>query len=466
MSAKIYKDGNYLIVDVGVSDLIEVVASQVVAVKGANNRWYLSVNNRDILPQPLLDSEIEDENGVVYADFKTWIRDNTGFSTAAGGSAANELVIVNSVSDLPSSVGGVITLVDNYTYFITNTIDLQGDRLVCGENTTIIGGSSENCRIKSTGLTDPLITSVYSLPIRNITIEAQHALDLDGSSSATTAIDWFGVNFTDCAVVGTIANYNNFIMTDSALLNSSGLTFDGTFGTVGFTQCLFDGRSASTTITIPSTATITRRFRVIYSSFVSLSGETSLNVSSSASIPVEGYILDTVNFSGGGTYTAGVQFNDNKSLFVNCRGISNSAELANYYMQNNATLTDIVTQGVAIKIAGTTTAASINQRFTHSNNRATYVGALTRAFKVSAVASVTSATANKQIGFYVAKNGAVLPDSEMYVTTNANNRAESVAVQTIVSLATNDYIEIYVENDTDNTDVTVTYLNTIIESLN
>ena len=466
MATKIYKDGNYLIVDVGVSDLIEVVASQVVAVKGANNRWYLSVNNRDILPQPLLDSEIQDESGVVYADFAEWIRDNTGFSTAAGGSAAKELVIVNSVSDLPNPVSGVITLVDNYTYFITNTIDLLGDRLVCGENTTIIGGSSENCRIKSTGLTDPLITSVYSLPIRNITIEAQHALDLDGSSSATTAIDWFGVNFTDCAVVGTIANYNNFIMTDSALLNSSGLTFDGTFGTVGFTQCLFDGRASSTSITIPSTATITRRFRVIYSSFVSLSGETSLNVSSSASIPVEGYILDTVNFSGGGTYNAGVQFNDNKSLFVNCRGISNSAELANYYMQNNATLTDIVTQGVAVKIAGTTTAASINQRFTHSNNRATYVGALTRAFKVSAVASVTSATANKQIGFYVAKNGSVLPDSEMYVTTNANNRAESVAVQTIVSLATNDYIEIYVENDTDNTDVTVTYLNTIIESLN
>jgi hypothetical protein len=135
-------------------------------------------------------------------------------------------------------------------------------------------------------------------------------------------------------------------------------------------------------------------------------------------------------------------------------------------MQNNATLTDIVTQGVAVKIAGTTTAASINQRFTHSNNRATYIGALTRTFKITAVASVTSTTSNKQIGFYVAKNGAAIPNSEMYVTTNTNQRAESVAVQTITSLATNDYVEIWVENDTDATDVTVTYLNTIVESLN
>jgi hypothetical protein len=389
-----------------------------------------------------------------------------GYSKPYSISIPGQIVFVSSKGDLPTPISGAINLEDKFTYFFVNEVDLTGDYLVCGIDTTIIGGSSENCRIKSTGLATAMIRSNYSIPIRNITIEAQLALDLDGSSSPTTAIDWFGVNFTDCAVVGTIANYNNFIMTDSALLNSSGLTFDGTFGTVGFTQCLFDGRSASTSITIPSTATITRRFRIIYSSFVSLSGETSLNVSTSATIPVEGYILDTVNFNGGGTYNAGVQYNDNKSLFVNCRNIQNSAELANYYMQNNATLTDIITQGVAVKIAGTTTAASINQRFTHTDNRATYIGAITRAFKVTAVASVTSATANKQIGFYVAKNGTVIADSEMYVTTNANNRAESVAVQTITSLATNDYIEIWVENDTDATDVTVTYLNVIIESLN
>jgi hypothetical protein len=389
-----------------------------------------------------------------------------GYSKPYSISIPGKIVFVSSKGDLPTPISGAINLEDKFTYFFVNEVDLTGDYLVCGVDTTIIGGSSENCRIKSTGLATAMIRSNYSIPIRNITIEAQLALDLDGSSSPTTAIDWFGVNFTDCTVVGTIANYNNFIMTDSAFINSSGLVFDGTFSTIGFTQCLFDNRSTSTSITIPSTATITRRFRIIYSSFVSLSGETSLNISTSATIPVEGYILDTVNFSGGGTYNAGVQYNDNKSLFVNCRGIQNSAEIANYYMQNNATLTDILTQGVAVKIAGITTAASINQRFTHTDNRATYVGAITRAFKVTAVASVTSATANKQIGFYVAKNGTVIADSEMYVTTNANNRAESVAIQTITSLATNDYIEIWVENDTDATDVTVTYLNVIIESLN
>lgn len=383
-----------------------------------------------------------------------------------GGLDSGDIVFVSSVSDLPTASGGVITLADNITYFFTTEVDLLGSRFVCGVNTTILGASSENCSIKSTGLTGTaLITSVYSLPIRNITIEADVALNLDGDGT-TTALDWFGVNFTDCATVGTIKDYSNFIMADSAFLNSGNLTFDGTIGTVGFSQCLFDVNGTNTAFILPSTLTISRRFRIIYSSFVVGTGQTALNVNTSATIPTEGYILDTVNFAGGGTYNTGVQYDDNKALFVNCKGINNSDSIANYYMSDNATVTNVITVSTPLKIAGTTTANSINQKFTHTNNRATYTGAINRNFKVTATVSVTSASANDQIGFYIAKNGTVITESEMYVTTNASARAESVTIQTITSLITNDYVETWVENDTDASDVTVTFLNVIIEPLN
>lgn len=383
-----------------------------------------------------------------------------------GGLDSGDIVFVSAVSDLPTAVSGVITLADNITYFFTTEVDLAGSRLVAGRNTTILGASSENCRIKSTGLTGTaLITSLYSLPIRNITIEADVALNLDGDGT-TTALDWFGVNFTDCATVGTIKDYSNFIMADSAFLNSGNLTFDGTIGTVGFSQCLFDVNGTNTAFILPSTLTISRRFRIIYSSFVVTSGQTALNVNASATIPTEGYILDTVNFAGGGTYNTGVQYDDNKALFVNCKGINNSDSIANYYMSDNATVTNVITVATPLKIAGTTTANSINQKFTHTDNRATYTGAINRNFKVTATVSVTSASANDQIGFYIAKNGTVITESEMYVTTNASARAESVTIQTITSLITNDYVETWVENDTDASDVTVTFLNVIIEPLN
>jgi hypothetical protein len=154
----------------------------------------------------------------------------------------DNFIFVKSKSDLPTPVGGVINLVDNATYFFLTTVDLLGSSLLCGQNTTILGASSENCRIKSTGLypLTALINSEWSLPIRNITIEHNVAIDLDATGNANQALDWFGVNFSDCETVGTIKGYNNFIATDCALLNSGTLTFDGTIGTVGFQSCIFD----------------------------------------------------------------------------------------------------------------------------------------------------------------------------------------------------------------------------------
>jgi len=372
------------------------------------------------------------------------------------------LTFVRDKNDLPLASNGVITLPPNVAYYFVTTVDLEGDRLVCGENTTLLGSSSENCRIKSTGLTDPLITSVYSLPIRGLTIEATVALDLDGDGT-TTALDWFGVNFTDCATVGTVKDYSNFIMTDCAFLNSAGLTLDGTIGTVGFGTCLFDSSSGGTVITIPATATISRRFRVIYSSFVVGSGETGINVSASATVPTEGYILDTVNFAGGGTYTTGVAYTDDKARFTECRGISNSAVVGYYTMTENATATVIESTEVAVKVAGTTTGQSVTQRFTHTNNRLTYTGALTRTVRVSVIMGFTTGV-NDRVGMYVAKNNSVISFSESYSTANAAGRVESVSGQTIVSLATNDYIEVFVQNESGIRNITVTELSVIIEA--
>ena len=183
-----------------------------------------------------------------------------------------DIQFINSIDDFPAAITSVITLESNVTYFICSTIDLVGSRLVGSSNTTIIGGSSENCRLKSTGLSaaTALISSAWSLPIRNITIEHGTALNLDATANATQALDLFGVNFTDCATVGTIKNYTNFIMNDSAFLNSQGLTFDGSFGTIAFGNTLFDNRATGTSIILPATLTVTRRFRIIYSSFVCL----------------------------------------------------------------------------------------------------------------------------------------------------------------------------------------------------
>tara|TARA_R110001599_G_scaffold128099_3_gene301771 strand:+ start:49 stop:1473 length:1425 start_codon:yes stop_codon:yes gene_type:complete len=368
-------------------------------------------------------------------------------------------------SDFPTAVSNVITLADNVTYFLTTFVDLTGDRILSGQNSVLIGGSSENCGLLSTGLlsTTALVTSEWSLPARNIKFTHGTVLDLDATGNADQVLDWYGVNFLNCAEVGTITAYENTIFNDMAFLDSGGLTFDGITNTISFTGSLFSCAAGQTSISIASTATVDTRFRITYSSFVTPATSTALDVSTSATIGVEGYILDTCDFSGAGTYITGVQFDDVKSRFVNCSGIDNSSSISNYYMLSNATATTIATVDTPVKVAGTTTSKSITQRFTNSStNRATYSGVISRNFMCSCNTTFTSSN-NNVIVFYIYKNGVQIADSKVQSTASSGGRGENITVQTIVALDDTDYIEFWCENHTGSANITVEDLNMIIQ---
>ena len=416
----------------------------------------IDIKSKFIDPEMTTDTELANAVDLLQQQISA-SSDNSGFPC---------LVFVKDKMDFPAPLNGVITLGDNINYFLVGSVDLLGSRLVGGINTVIIGGSSENCFLSSTGLdaNTALITSNYSLPLRNFSFTHGTAVDLDATGNSTAALDWFGVNFTNCAKVGTIKSYSNFIMSDCALLSSANMTFDGTIGTVGFVNCLFSGIAGQTTLNFPATLTITRRIRAIYSSFVAFGGATAINVSPSAVIPTEAYVLDTINFSGGATYTGGVDYTSNTSFFSNCKGIINSSAIAQMHFNNNATATTITTINTFVKVAGTTTPNAINQKFVHTNNRLTYSGGINRSFKIGAVVSV-SANNGQIVSVRIAKNGVTLADSEAQATISANGRFENLKSQTIIEMTTNDFIEVFVANNAV-TNITAQELNVIIEALN
>lgn len=381
--------------------------------------------------------------------------------------APENFVFVSSSGDFPAAVGGVITLAADTTYYITKTVDLGGDRLVGGSNTVIVGGSSENSILTSTGLGAgvALLTSIYTTPIRHIAFkDVDTAIDFDGvTNPGEAAIDWTGVNFVNIPNIGSVKDVSNFIFDKGAFLSSKGLVFDGTIGTVGFGNSLFvgDGNSGSI-LTIAATANITRRFRIIYSSVVAFGPTVGIDFNQSATIGTEGYILDTVNFSGGGTYLTGVDTLSNKALSINNKGVSNTREASQYFMNGNATTTVINSAGVAVKVAGATTSGAATQKFTNIDNRATYEGVFVRYFNATATLSIESGN-NDRIGVYFAKNQSLITESENYVTMSGVGDAQNVTVHTLVQLEQNDYLEVFVENDAATTDILVTDLNVIIE---
>lgn len=382
--------------------------------------------------------------------------------------AMENTIFVESKNDLPVAVGGVRTLADNKTYFINTTVDLEGDRLVAGQNTTILGGSSENCRLKSTGLSGTaLLSSNWTIPMRGLTFEADVALNLDAGGNANQAIDWFGVNFTNCNTIGLIKDYSNIIWTDCAILESADLTFSGTIATVGFVTCLFNGTAGKTIFNIPTGCTITRRFRPIYSSFVTLAGETGITVNESSIQNNDGFILDTVNFAGGGTYLSGLDYTSAKALLINNVGIVNSSNLGHMYMINNATDTTIGVPNVNVwvKAAGTTTAGDNDSpRWVHTTNRLTYTGNVTSNFAVTSTATVRSGANNQVISIGIAKNGTIVADSETTIRTATANQEYPGGSQTVLQMTAGDFIEFFVRNTT-STNVRVSDLSVIINKI-
>ena len=386
-------------------------------------------------------------------------------------------IFVGSLNDLPYPENGVITLKDNYTYFFTTTVDLYGNRLVAGDNTTILGGSSENCRIKSTGLssTTPMLSSVYSLPIRNITLEAPWAINLIASNPSVHALDWFGVNFTNCDRVGIISSYNNFIMLDSAFITSQDLTFGGTSGTIGLNQCLFSGNfglgGSKSIIKLDDNINITRRFRANVCSFVVPSGYTGISVSNSASIPVESFILDTCNFSGPGTKLSAnaTNHNLNTSLLTDNKGITNSFASGQIYMKDNTIPTSVASVGEWYKVSGITTTLGVeegNSKFIASDNRLTCDAAIERKYSVIATVSFISTEGNYNVGKFAIYDSNV-GISTFTIVSHPVSTTESAHVTLIdvVELNQGDYVEVYFRNDVDNSNVIVTDLSMIITQL-
>jgi len=375
---------------------------------------------------------------------------------------------VRSKADLPPPVSNIITLSAG-NYIFTGDVDLTGDRLVCDGVVAILGISSETSYIRSTGLTgaNPLIYTEYSMPMQNISITADYAVYVNGDGVTEVAIDWSAVNFVDCARVGIVNNATNFVYKFSAFLNSSDLEFTGTIGTIAIENSLLNGQTASTILKLPASLTVTRRFRVVYTSIITSVGGTSINVNTGATIPVEGYILDTVSFSGGGTYLVGIDQTSNLTRFSNNTGIINTSVNGQMYMVNNTTATTISNTVDFFKVAGTTTASTDNQKYTHSNNRLTNEAVVSRKFLIQASLAFSAGANNVcEFGFFDSALATIRTPSKTKSTANTAGRAENVTIMCVVEHSLNDYIEVHARNTSSAVDITVTDMNVLVTEIN
>jgi hypothetical protein len=119
---------------------------------------------------------------------------------------------------------------------------------------------------------------------------------------------------------------------------------------------------------------------------------------------------------------------------------------ASVSMTANATATTIVSTATPVKVSGTFTLGDISTGWTGSTNgRITHTGTTTRHVINAIVTLDVSSGSNHKISAYIAKNGTIA--SVKMTDTISAGAPRAIATFANLSLAPNDYVEIFVRNE-------------------
>lgn len=137
-------------------------------------------------------------------------------------------------------------------------------------------------------------------------------------------------------------------------------------------------------------------------------------------------------------------------LSVELTETSSNSVFAQMSMSNNAVETVISAPSTPTKALGTTTASGLGLKgFNHSDNRLTYTGTSEVNRLVIGSIYVTADNNNKDAEIYISKNSAVITSSKSPGRIQTSGQVTGFMPQSVVTFNTNDYVEIYLSNTTD-----------------
>jgi len=132
---------------------------------------------------------------------------------------------------------------------------------------------------------------------------------------------------------------------------------------------------------------------------------------------------------------------------------------------DNAVVTTISTIDTPVKIdPAAFTSHELTNFVQSTNGRLTYTGTATKDFFVLANVSLSAGANNKDMTIYIAKNGSIDNDTKSSNITLSGSPTET-SIMFILSLATNDFLELFVENNTDTNDITAAHTRLMAKTL-
>lgn len=369
---------------------------------------------------------------------------------------ATKAKYVNSVSDLPTPIAGVITLAANTTYFLANDINVSANRFVFSDRSILRGLESLNITLTYTGTGDLFTMSNVTSRVGDMTVSAT-------SGRLFNWTDTLGLELRVVNLQSTSAQYGTFtgalsilrFTNVSPVFTTGGLTFAGSWASV-----LWEVSGAGVLGgTFFDLGTATFNSILVDKTLMTLAAGTTFlsGLADSGNILAGGVGTVLLTRIGGtGTPLSGITVDDALWEFFHNDEIADTRPDGLLSMQGNTTETVIATATVPVLVAGTWVVERASQFTGDVNGRLTYNGGKPVTVPITAGVSAEPASGtNKTIGAFIAINGTAVANSRATTRTDAGDPKRITVIWQAV-LQPDDYVEVFVSNETDTVNVLVT----------
>jgi len=374
----------------------------------------------------------------------------------------NNTVIVRSAADFPTPVAGEILLAASTTYFIDGIVTIT-DTIVPAANSAIAGHVNLASELNYTGTGSMLKGRNAGISVNNVALRcATGTLHdwLDTTPVHDSVIEFSNVIVPECKNLGLSTDIKQIRYFASVFgdIKTTGHTFAGDIEQIFAVDTDYVNNSATPVYDL-GTVTSDLIWVIDYQvELVNAGGSWFSGAANSANINAGGLGQLIVGLNiGPGTDLIGITTDDTFWNFRDINRIADTQPDALLSFKGNATATVITassTDGTnAVLVAGTWVEARASQFTTTAAGRATYNGEKDLTVPIDVIATLDTPTADT-VALYIALNGTPITATGITQLLEAGDRG-TVSTMWQLQLQPNDFLEVFVENQTDGTDITV-----------
>ena len=369
-------------------------------------------------------------------------------------------VFVNAVSDLPTPSAGKHLLAANTSYLLGADINIGTNFLQFSAGTSLQGLAAFVASITYTGTVPMLQGADGNATIKDLTLicassEVYNWVDTGGGGNSIVIIT--DVLVVACTSIGTFDDINTLVIDGSTIVScTDGIIILGNSMTglrvMSVNMLSTDANFVGFDFTGSLVATVNLE------GIIFTGGASSIGIkgdAGSANIVANDIAnVSNVQFLGVNTALSGIAIDDFRWNFQGNGDVADTMPDALVSMINNATVTTL-SVGVPTLVAGTWIVNRASQFTATTGGRATYNGErdLVTPIDVSVVIDPASGT-NKTFRCFVAVNGVAVADSGIAVNISAGD-PKQISVPWQANISNGDFIEVFIENETDSVDATV-----------